>query len=183
MNRNTIKIKAGIRALANDPHIIVSGTVAAGSLDEGAYTISVLPSDDSAPIEHVMLTTVTENDNGVVLFPKDESNVIIGCVDGPGEWVLLRAGELKKVIVNIGNVRYEMDDSQINIQNGSSVFNVGTAVFKMNTGSESLFQLLNDLITGLTLLTVTTPSGPSGTPINIATFSALLSRLNNLLSA
>jgi len=183
MNRNIMKIKAGIRALANTPYIIVSGTVVAGSLDEGAYTISVLPSNDSAPIEQVMLTTVTENDKGVVLFPKDKSNVIIGCVDGLGEWVLLRAGELEKVIVTIGNVKYEMDETQIDIQNGSTVFNIGTAVFKMNTASESLLQLLQDLITGLTLLTVPTPSGPSGTPFNSATFTALLSRLNNLLGA
>lgn len=182
MNRSTIKIKAGIRALANDPHIIVSGTVIAGSQDEGAFTISVLPSNDSAAIEHVMLTTATENDKGVILIPKDGSNVIIGCVDGPGEWVLIRAGELKKAIVTIGDIKYEIDDSEINIRNGGVVFNIGAAVFKMNTASESLFQLLSDLLTGLTLLTVPTPSGPSGTPINSATFTALLSRLNNLLS-
>ncbi|MCW3120697.1 MAG: hypothetical protein JWQ38_189 [Flavipsychrobacter sp.] len=183
MNKNTTRIKDGIRALAGMPHEIISGTVIAGSINDSSFTMSVQPNDDSAPIKHVMLTTATENDNGVILFPKEGSNVVIGSVDGSGEWVLLRCGEITKIKAKIIDVEYEIDDAQVKIQNGGSLFNIGSTVFKMNTSGESLFQLLKDLITELTALTVTTSTGISSTPNNTTNFSALLVRLNNLLSA
>jgi hypothetical protein len=183
MTRNTAKIKAGIKALAHMPYEILSGTVLPGSVDTDAYTMSVQLSDDSEPITGVMLNAVTGDGNGMILFPKDGSNVVIGSIDGPGEWALIKASEITKAIITIGTVTYEMDDTQVNVQNGSVVFNIGEAAFKMNTASESLFQLLNDLITGITLLTVGTSTGPSTVPINVLTFNNLLVRLNNLLSA
>jgi hypothetical protein len=183
MTKNTAKIKAGIKALSEHPNEIISGTVVPGSVDTTGFTMSVQLTDNSAPIAGVMLNSVTENSNGLILFPKDGSNVIVGSIDGPGEWALIRASEITKAIITIENVTYEMDSAQVNVKNGTSVFNVGTSVFKMNTASESLFQLLNDLITGITLLTVGTGMGPSTVPINTATFSSLLTRLNNLLSA
>ena len=182
MARNTSKIKEGIRALTDRPFEIISGTVVAGSVDTTGYTMSVQPVDGD-PIAGVMLSSVTDNGNGILLVPKDGSNVIIGSIDGPGKWTLIRASELLKTVTTIGNVICEVDDSQVNIQNGNTVLNVGEAVFKINTAGESLFSLLKDLITGLTVLTVGTPSGPSTVPVNVASFNDLLVRLNNLLSA
>ena len=183
MSKNTAKIKAGLNALVNKPYEIISGTVVPGSVDTDQLTISVQPSDDSKPIEDVMLNTVTEDNNGMILFPLEGSNVIIASIDGPGEWGLIRASEITKAIVTIENVTYEMDSSQINIQNGNVVFNMSDSVFKMNTPSESLFQLLKDCFTYLTQLTVPTPAGTSSVPVNIADFNNLLTRLNNLLNA
>jgi hypothetical protein len=183
MTKNTAKIKAGIRTLANAPNEIISGTVIAGSIDAGAYTVSVLPSDADESIEGVMLNAISEDGNGVILFPKDESNVVIGCVDGPGEWTLIKASEITKAIITIANVKYEINDTHVSIQNGDVLFNVSNNVFKMNTASESLFQLLKDCFTYLTALTVSTSSGISSVPVNVADFSSLITRLNNLLSS
>ncbi len=183
MTRNASKIKEGIRTLTDKPFEIISGTVVSGSVDTGEYTFSVQPSDTSQPIERVMLSTITGNSNGVILVPKDNSNVIIGTIDGPGAWALIKANELEKVIVTIGNVVYEMDNTQVNIKNGNVVFNIGTSVFKMSTSGESLYGILKDLITGLTLLTVSTSSVASTVPVNVSTFTDLLTRLSNLLSA
>lgn len=183
MTRNTAKIREGIRALSHKPFEILSGTVVAGSVDSRAYTMSVMPSDGGDAIQGVLLSSVSENANGMIVFPKDGSNVIIGSIDGSGEWTLLKASDLAKAIIAIENVVYQIDDTQVNIQNGSVVFNMGASMFKMNTASESLFQWLNDLTTAMTLLTVGTSSGPSTVPINVATFNTLLTRLNNLLIA
>jgi hypothetical protein len=183
MSKNSARIKEGIINLSREPYEIMSGKVLPGSTDTSAYTISVQPSDGSAPIEGVMLNNVTENGKGLILFPKDDSDVVVGSIDGPGEWTLLKASEIRKAIITIENVVYEMNDTAVTIQNGSTHFNINTSVFKMNTASESLYQLLNDLITGITLLTVGTGTGPSTVPANVATFNTLLTRLNNLLSA
>ena len=183
MTKNTTKIKAGISALVDKPYEIISGTVVVGSVDTDQLTISVQPSDDSKPIEGVMLNVITENNNGVVLFPKEESNVIIASIDGPGEWCLIRTSDITKARTRIDHVTYEIDSTQINIKNGAVEFNISDSVFKMNTPGESLFQLLKDCFTYLTELTVPTPSGTSSVPVNVSDFSNLISRLNNLLNA
>lgn len=183
MNKNTAKIKAGIRALSATPDEIISGIVVPGSTDESEYTVSVRPADGSDPIEGVMLNSTTENGNGMILFPADDSHVIIGCVDGPGEWILLRAGELTKAVVTIGNVKCELDGSHLNVQNAEVVFNISDSVFKMSTASESLFQLLKDCFTYIAALTVPTPSGTSSVPVNVADFNNLVTRLDNLLTS
>lgn len=183
MNKNTSKIKEGIRRLSNKPYEIISGTVVHGSVDMTAYTMSVQPSDDTEPIAGVLLNAVSGENNGVILFPENGSDVIIGSIDGPGEWVLLRAGKITGVRITIGNVSFEMDDAQVNIQNNNVVLNLSDSVFKINTASESLFQLLKDCFTYITELTVPTPSGTSSVPVNIADFNNLLTRLNNLLTS
>jgi hypothetical protein len=183
MTRNTAKIKSGIQALTHRPHEIITGTVAPGSVDSAAYTMSVQASDESAPIEGVMLNVISGDGNGLILIPKDGSNVIISSVDGQGEWALIKTSEIVKAIITIEGVTCEIDNTEVSIKNGSIVFNVGASVFKMNTAGESLFQLLNDLITALTVLTVGTGAGPSTVPTNLPTFNSLLTRLGNLLSA
>ena len=94
MTKNTAKIKEGIRALANSTNEIISGTVVPGSINTIEYSMSVLSSDDGDPVEGVMLNSVIESGNGMILFPADGSNVIIGSIDGPGEWTLLKANEI-----------------------------------------------------------------------------------------
>ncbi len=183
MTKNTARIRAGIAALADKPYEIISGTVVAGTIDTDAYTVSVQPSDASEPIEGVLLSTMTGNNDGMIVVPKDDSNVIIATIDGPGIWSIVKAGELEQVSIKIGSVTYEMDDTQVNIKNGPVVFNIGASVFKMGTGGESLFDILNDLLTGIAAITVAVGSATSGLPNNAATFTTLQTRLNNLLSA
>ena len=182
MTKNTAKIKSGIRTLAGSPHEIISGTVVTDSVDSSDYTISVQPSDDGDAIHGVRLNAVTGDGNGVILFPSENSNVIIGSIDGPGEWVLLRASEITKAVIKIESVNCLVDSRQVNIQNGRMVFNVSDSVFKMNAASESLYQLLKDCFTYLTALTVPTPSGTSSVPVNVADFNNLITRIDNLLT-
>ena len=183
MTKNEIKIRSGIRALAYMPYQISSGKVVAGSLDAVAGTVSVLQLAGGKAVGGVLLSAVTGVGNGMVLYPADGSDVVMGSMDGGGEWVLLQASVLTKATISIGDVVYAMDSNGVNIQNGSVVINVGAAVLKLNTASESLYALLNDLITYITELTVPTSGGASGVPINILDFSNLLARLSNLLGA
>jgi hypothetical protein len=183
MNKNATRIKEGIKQLTNEPYEIISGTVVSGSVNMADYTMSVLPSDSTVPIPGVLLNAIAGDRNGMILFPKDDSNVIIGSIDGPGEWALLLASEITGARIITGNVVYVMDEAQVNIQNGSVFLNISDSAFKLNTASESLFALLKDCFTYISALTVPTPSGPSGVPVNIADFTNLLTRLNNLLAS
>ncbi len=182
MNKNSANINAGLRALAHKPNEIISGIVVSGSIDTSELTMSVQPSDDGIAIEGVRLNGIAGNGNGVVLYPEDGSDVIIGSIDGPGEWVLLQASDITKATVTIGDVSCTVDNTAVTLQNHDVQFNVGDSVFKMNTSSESMFNLLKDLITYISVMTVPTPAGTSGVPLNVTDFTNLLSRLDNLLT-
>jgi hypothetical protein len=183
MSKNTAKIRDGLKQLAYRPYEIMSGVVVENSLDESAYTISVLPTGSETAIVGVVLNTVADEDKGMLLIPKDGSHVVIGCIDGPGEWILLRAGEITKATFKINNVQYEINGAGVSIVNAGLTFNAGSEVFKMNTSTESLYEFLRDLVTATKSITVGTSGGPSTTPVNEPEFLSLLSRLENLLSA
>jgi len=183
MNKRTQKITEGLRRLAGRPHEITSGTVVAGSVDTTTYTMSVQPFDHGEPIEGVLLNAIAGEDNGLLLIPDDDSEVIIGSVDGDGQWILLRPGKLRSMKVTIGNVVYSADSTQLSIQNGDTIINLTDSLVKVTTASESLYQLLKDCFTYITALTVPTSTGPSGVPINVADFNSLITRLDNLLAS
>lgn len=52
---------------------------------------------------------------------------------------------------------------------------------KIENDTEDLKTIINDLIGEIKLITVPTPSGTSGVPLNVADFTAINNRINNLL--
>ena len=161
--KNAAKITTGLKALTEKDYEIVSGTVVSVDADSGTMSVLITGYDD--PIEGVMLNAVTENANGFLLIPEVNSHVIIGSVDGPGAYFLVRASNLQKAIVTIGSTSYTMDASG----------------HKIKHGSDTLAQIMSDLLDALLQMTVTTGTGPSGTPINSTTFTAIKNRLTTLL--
>lgn len=180
MSKNAARINAGIRALAHKPFEIISGTVA--STDAGAGTMTVKPADDGEAINNVRLSAITGSTDGLIIYPDADSNVVIGTIDGPGEWVLLKASKITKAVIKIGSVSYEMNDSKVTITNSNTILDISDTVFKVKTASESLFDIINDLITQITLITVPTSAGPSGVPVNATAFTTIATRLGNLLA-
>lgn len=182
MTKNGAKISEGIRALTKRPYEIIGGTAVAGSVDESNQTLSVIPDGQEGKIEGVLLGAASAATDCMLVLPKDGSHVVIGSVDGPGNWILLQPSEITKVLVTIGNTACTIRESGVKIETGNTVIEV-ESVIKIATASESLHAILNDLITAITLITVPTPAGPSGVPVNAATFNSILTRLSNLLSA
>ena len=170
MTKNTDKIRKGIRALTHKPYEIVSGTVVAGSVDATEYTMTVLPSEDS---EGVLLNVITNDENGVVLLPKDNSNVIIGSIDGPGEWSLLKASDLVKVSIVLGSSKVTVTDGLIQFNDGS---NGGLTVTpELKTQLDKTTTLLSHLIAVINGIPVDEPG--SGSP------SALQAKLKLAITA
>lgn len=67
----------------------------------------------------------------------------------------------------------------------NTAFMVGASELEsitISTGKESLHDLLKDLIEAIMQLTVTTPAGISGVPINLTAFQSLAQRLPLLLT-
>jgi hypothetical protein len=54
---------------------------------------------------------------------------------------------------------------------------------EISTAGENLHGLLKDLLAAIKVLTVSTPAGTSGVPVNLTDFVALDVRVDNLLQA
>lgn len=116
--------------------------------------------------------------------------------------VILADGEMKvKIASDKAEIGYKKDEgfaykdqfnNEINCANGEVIVKSQTIKeegnIQHNNGTEpmvkgqTLMQWLNDLCTAILALTVTTPMGPSGPPINAAQFAALQGQLQNILS-
>ena len=68
-------------------------------------------------------------------------------------------------------VKIQIDNSEINIQDGILI----------KRGAETLKKIIDDLIDEVNRIIVPTNVGPSGTPINAAAFTAIKTRVANLL--
>jgi hypothetical protein len=183
MNQTREKIRQAVQDLSAKPNEIRSGTVVAGSLDAAANTCSVLLTGEEKPIFGVLLTPSSGNQAGVIIHPADNSSIVVGSADGGGEWFVVAATNIVKATIAIDNASFEMTADTLKITNGSMLWQAGSGAFKVNAATESLYAILHDLISYITVLTVPTSSGPSGVPTNITDFATLLTRLGNVLSA
>ncbi|NDC42215.1 MAG: hypothetical protein EBZ77_11820 [Chitinophagia bacterium] len=181
MSRNAAIIKAALRQMATDGVAIVNGTVVAGSYNATEQTITVQTGSDA--IEGVRLYPITGSTAGLLLQPADGSEVTIGTIDGPGEWIVLRTSVLEQLSFVRDNVSVVADSHSVKVANNGVEWEAGSSVMALRTPSESLYQVLKDLLTYLQALTVSTAMGPSGPPLNISDFIALSARLDHLLAA
>jgi hypothetical protein len=165
MSKNTAKIRAGLKALTAKYTEILSGVVV--GINETDATISVLVTGHEDPVEEVKLNAVSNNNNGWIIYPDINSDVIIGCIDGPGEYTLLRASNITKAIITIGNQVFTMDGNK----------------YGLVTGAESLGKIMSDLMDKMLAMTFTNGAGTTSPANNSTDLSNIKTRLNNFLTS
>ena len=169
--KNSAKIRDGLVAMYDRPYEITGGKVVSGSVDGDQFIVTVQPYNDSAPIARVRLSSVTNNANGVMLIPKDESHVVIASIDGPGEWTIIKAGDLEKMTVNIGATKFTVTDGAVEAEDGNGARMVmSNGKFSLKNGSADFKTTIDNLLQHILALTVPTGTGPSGTPVNTPDF-------------
>lgn len=146
------------------PVQVVAGKVV--STDTGAMTCQV--DVEGRPMRYeVRLRAVVSDDTGLVAVPKAGSMVLVALVDNlPQSSFVVATSELEKLQATIGN----------------SYLEVTAQGMVMKRGNESLKKLLSDTFAAIQAITVTTPAGPSGPPVNMADFANLQTRLSNILT-
>lgn len=112
-----------------------------------------------------------------------EDGVVIGAiyseVDTPGAG----AGNDKYLLAfsDGATVIYDRAAHKLAVKISTTEFEVATNGFIVKRGGESLRKILVDLIDQILLETHPTSTGPSGPPINASAYSAIKTRLNDLL--
>lgn len=116
----------------------------------------------------VRLRAVIDNSTDKILItPKIGSHVLVCDLSGGRyrDLAVLAYSEPSSVEITIEGISINVVDGKISI----------------NNSSQSLYNLLTDLIDAITALTVTTPHGTSGTPINSLQFNTIKTKLGQLM--
>ncbi len=100
------------------------------------------------------------------VYPKLNSKVIIGRIEGEDDCFVVQCSEIDKVIVKIDDQVFEMKDGK----------------FTIKKGAVSLKSILNEAFLNLQSIVITTPSGPGAfSPADIQKFNQLNTKVNQLL--
>ena len=135
------------------------------SVDEEKMTVDGMDQDS---VDHfdIRIQASEGANKGSFVIPAVGSWILasnIGKVDTT--FFVIASTEIQKAAIRIGEFETEIDSQ-------------GVAVRK---GTADLKSAMDDLITAIKAITVTTSQGPSGTPLNFAQFDVVKTKLNQLL--
>lgn len=115
---------------------------------------------------------------------RNENGVVLGAIytaqnapDGGG-------ADIARVVFSDGTaVQYDRAASELSVTIGATEFLITPDGYSIKRASETLFAIINDLITAMVAEThlSAAPGSPTGPPVNLASYTAIQSRLSNLL--
>lgn len=167
-------------------------------VDEKEFTCEV-KRDGAVDYFDVRLRGLVKPDlKGFAFIPAIGSTVLVCRIGRSNELFVCQYTEVDKVIFTSGDVSLTCDQEKIEVLKGDKLavlidaesitmkaeqatIKASTAGLTLAKGSSGLKKTLDDLLTAILSLTVTTGVGPSGTPINAADFTKIQSDLSNYL--
>lgn len=132
--------------------MIMSGKVKAGSVNMEEQTVSVVLTGNDAATDDVLLNAVSMNNNGVILYPEDDSDVWVCNIDGQGKWGIIKCSNLKQVTIKQGEAAMTVKGSKYSIKNGECDFKAMMDNFFSHVGQ----------------MKFSNGGGTTGVPLNIA---------------
>ena len=103
-------IKKQLQLLAGEfgPAQIISAKVLSVNIDEDTIAVAV---DGGLEIDDVRLKSIIKAGNKLVLRPTVNSTVLIGRIENSDEWVMISPDEIDSIRLEIGEVKYEVDQT------------------------------------------------------------------------
>ena len=153
------------------------------AVDETSRTCTV--DVQGGQYEGVLLYAVENADlRGGVRFPAVGSMVLVARIDGSERLYVAMVSEVDKVVFTLGDdMQTECSDAGISVQVGDTSLRIDGDGIALGRGTSGLLTTLERLLDALCALTVTTGTGPSGTPVNAAEFRQIKEDLKNYLTA
>lgn len=177
MSQYLNRIKNGLVRLSEHKPELLIGKVKTLNEATGMMTIDT----GISLIENVSFKLPSGDESSIVIIPETGSEVLIGNVDGPGLWALIKCTKVAKIQIQIGNTSIASSGAEIELVHGATELRLNNHVCIKNA-SGSLATLLKQLLQQIQLITVTTPSGLSGPPVNALAFSSISTQLDLLLT-
>lgn len=167
-------------------------------VDEKAFTCEVKRGDAVSYFNVRLRGLVNPDLKGAALIPAIGSTVLVCRIGNSNQLFVCQYTEIDKLIFTIGDLSLTCDQDKVELLKGdklsvtadaeSITMKADQAVIKTTTkgltltkGAAGLKKTLDDLLTAIQQLTVTTGVGPSGPPINIADFKKVQQELKDYL--
>jgi hypothetical protein len=169
---------AKLKALVPVP--IQTFPAAVSSVDPDSLTCDV--EAEGITWHEVRIQSLFQAGKGITMLPKKDSFVLVSRIGNSNELFVSAFSEVDQVLFEIENTTFKATNEGVEIVKDNKTTFLQNDLFTIKTSNESLKKILEDLITAIGTLTVTTGVGPSGIPINKPQFDAIKTRLNNLLN-
>lgn len=167
-------------------------------VDEKKFTCEVKRSNEVTYFNVRLRGLVNPNLKGIALIPAIGSTVLVCRIGNSNQLFVCQYTEVDKLLFTSGDFSLTCDQDKVELLKGDNLsvtadaesitMKAGQATVKATTGgltlskgSSGLKKTLNDLLTAIQSLTVTTGVGPSGPPINIQDFIKVQQELSNYL--
>ena len=127
------------------------------------------------PIPEVRKRAAVDGKKGILITPVKGSSVIVSKLSGldSNSYVIILFSEVESVRVTMNNHILILDKDGLSVD-------LSSGKIELKNNQESLKSLINDLVSEIMKITVTTGTGPSGTPINITQLQQISQRIPKL---
>lgn len=115
--------------------------------------------------------------------PQQGSWVIIAPLHGQNAYVVVSFSAIERVVIEAKKIEEKVETWHAEADEfavDSEKVRFQSSTFAFDNNKTGLKSILADLVSALKALTVTTGTGPSGTPINISQFIKVEQQINNL---
>ncbi len=153
------------------------------SVDLETMTCDVRDLDDHDLFD-VRLRADTSDSDGWILVPSVGSSVLVADIgNSETDYCLVGTSTVNSVTALVNGTRLEIKPNWALASIDTVTFQIKADGLYLKKGAESLKKILDDLIDQVNLLTVTcaAPGAPSTVPLNSAAFTAIRTRVDNLL--
>lgn len=179
MNRDIEDIRRALRENTNGADPVFQARVL--EVDETEFTCTV-KQDERVEYADVRLRAIVDGGlKGLAFIPKPGSWVLVGRIGKSNELYVAQFSEIDKIVFTGDKTELSLSGDRAEIKIGETFFCISEKGTLIKKGRSGLKKTLDDLLTALGQLTVTTPNGPSGIPMNAAAFSKIKAELSTYL--
>lgn len=150
------------------------------SVDENTLMCICTPINGLNNAEGLNVRMLPEVCDGVLSIPAVGSTVtvIYGDVLEP---IIVAYGEISMHRIIVGDTEVTLTDGDLLIEQGKMSIELKNGKVSIKNDKKNLLDILNNILTHVLALTVPTPSGTSGTPLNYTQFQQDQNDLKNLM--
>ncbi|MBN2669990.1 MAG: hypothetical protein JXR60_12285 [Bacteroidales bacterium] len=157
----------------------MNATITIGTVTSVNSNVCDVDRNNLPELVDVRLNAVQDElESSLTIVPKIGSYVLCGIIEGKEEEAfVISTSEIEKIIIQFkgGDEKFEFSQAGLSVVLKSGKFDI-------KNEQEDLKGIISDLIDTINQLTVTTGTGPSGTPINAPAFVQIKQRLANLFN-
>lgn len=173
------EIKRLIRQTVEHDDLIFQGIVT--EVNEEEFTCTVRRDDQVNYYDVRLRGLVNEGLQGFAFIPKMKSTVLVCHIGKSNELFVCKFTEIEKVVFTSRDLTMIVDKKKVDLKKGQVDLQVTAEGITIKKGASGLKRTLSSLLDAICQLTVPTPTGPSGIPINVAIFQQIKTDLSNYL--